>query len=278
MRYVGISGKSMAWTGIIVGAATGGLVALCAYPFVNKFIRNETAKRWTYLLIFFLTLSLSREFLQPPIERYFAAQNLEEDLLKNPAFSALKEFEPTIYAGFINDTKVAMQNGEKESSFYARASAMLTPLVLKRVPVASNAAALEYMKVTIQEVEFVFNKGGDLCYSALMPEPGSTLMPLADIPTALRAADNLALAEVLRSARLQPQQVPTEDDFGKATEPAHAFFRTNGVELEALNGKKVTMVARRRVCEISIDLYKELFKLPPNQAGIAMRYLISAAV
>lgn len=268
----------MAWTGIIVGAATGGLVALCAYPLVNKLIRNETAKRWTYLLIFFLTLSLSREFLQPPIERYFAAQNLEEDLLKNPAFSALKEFEPATYAGFIEGAKVAIKNGEKESDFYLRANAMITPLVLKRVPVASNTAALEYMKVSIQEVDFLFKKGGDLCYSALMPEPGSTLTPFAEIPLTLRTADHLALAEVLRSARLQPQQVPTEDDFAKATEPAHAFFRTNGVELAALSEKKVTMVARRRVCEISIDLYKELFKLPPNQAGIAMRYLISAAV
>lgn len=267
----------MAWTGIIVGAATGALAALCVYPLVNRFIKNETAKRWTYFLIFLLTLALSREFLQPPIERYIVIQNLEETLLSNPAFAALKEFEPPIYAAFVEKAKEGIRSGESASTIRLRANAMVQALVLKRVPVASNAAALAYMKVSIQEVDFLYSKGGEACFLALFPNPKATDTPFADIPASMMQADLLALAEVLRTARLQPQAIPTEDEFAVAAVPAQQFFVENAVELQKISEAKVGVVARRRACEITINLYKELFKLPPAQAGITMRYLISGA-
>lgn len=264
----------MSWIGIAVSAGVGAVVAVAATPAL-KGIKSDPLRNFIYLGVFFVSLAVAREWIAPMAERYYATSQIESEFLKNPAFVAMKSYEPQAYSEILHISKTKLTDGARSAEVFDAVAPVVQTLVVQRVPISSNAAAVQYLRATMDEVRFFFGQGGETCYFALFPDAGRT--DFFSLPTAIQQADAAGLAAVLRDAKIAPQPIPTDEQFANALGPSGlAGLDPQYIpELEAIGRPKLGQAARRRTCEVILAVYDEIFKLPPNQAGVAVRHMLA---
>jgi hypothetical protein len=260
----------MSGVGIVVGAATGIICALIATPILKSTIRSDALRNLVYIGIFAVSLALAKEHVAPPLERHLAASSVEDEFLKNPAFVALKAYERETYTEIVESVKSKITAGASPADLYTSTNSIVQSLVAKRVPITSNSAALQYMRVTIDELRTYYAKPDDKCYLAMFPEFGSA--GFNALPIELQNADFNALATVLRDAKIAPQPIPTETAFTDAvgSNGLAGLDPSYHADLDHLGEPKSGVAQRRRACEITMAIFAELFKLPPERAGVAV--------
>lgn len=266
----------MNWIGTLVAAVCGALAAILLSPVIKRLFKGEATQRWVFLVLFALVLALGREWVSPLAERYYQAHTLEDTLASNQAIAALKTYEPASYVNLISSAKEAVKEGKSKTELAALSSGVIQKMIMKRLPTTSNAAALAYMKVQIDEIRLLHGRQDDVCYAALFPEQAPPMVMSDYITPELREADSSTLAEVLRASALTPERVPTEAQFIQAlgNQATVLFTPARLADLQKLAEMPTSVKDRRRACEITISLYDAIFRLPPDLAGLSTRYLI----
>src|SRR5512139_1731017 len=198
----------MIWISVAVGAICGVLAAGVAVLVV----RNRKENPRSYSLVFAgtmaLLIALSNAFVTPMIKASYAASNIEDSLLDIPAFAAMKQHDPATYKQIVENMKLAVTNGQSLSDTHQAVQNDIVMLLQKRLPRASNEAAAMYTHVMVQEMSELQQKGGDLCYRFLFPQPGQPLDISKYLSDAAKKADLAALGEVIKTSALAPQPVP----------------------------------------------------------------------
>lgn len=260
---------------IIFSAVFGALIAATAGPLVQKIYGSKKLPSFVFLIFFLGALALARLFIAPPLERMYLAYRLEDEYLKTPAFVALKEYEPAMFAQMMEDSREKVTSGAPALELRALNQKAIANLVVKRVPTASNTSAVAYMQANMNELKELHNKPGNLCFQVLFAT-GTVLLEQHVSPAAMQA-DLAALVDVLRAAKLEPQKIPTEADFVEALGPdgLTGIDQNFAEELTKLTQPKHTLREQRRACEATLALYDVLFSLPQPRSGIAIRYLAS---
>ncbi|MDR6536978.1 hypothetical protein [Variovorax soli] len=271
----------MNWIGMVVGAVCGAVGALVATLILGK-KSGEGVGRLVSLAVFAMLFGLSREYVTPILHAHYNAYGIDGELSKSPAWVAMKAYEPVTYNRILDAAQVRLRGGENMGKVTDEMAANVQALILKRVPTTSDVAAVAYMRVMMEEIKVLSDRGDDSCYRFLMPEGAvghSDLIGM--LPKDLAQRDGDALAEVFRAAVVEARPVPTEAQFMEAFRPAVMSLQTLNpryvTDLEALGKPQTTLASKRYTCELTMALYGEVFKLPRDAAGLTLRYLIASA-
>lgn len=272
----------MNWIGAIVGGISGALAVLLFAGGLRlvggKQSEPKTWHKWAYYGLFALVWGVSKETVTPEVQRWYYVQTIEERLAEsNPAFAALQRHEPAAFKQMAAAARESLTGGSDGDAAVSVMRAHFAPLMEKRLPVASDEAATAYMKVTIQEVRELMAGGGDHCYTHLYPGTG----PAPDLTRLVKAetlkADLSAAAAVIESAATKPQ--PALSLEGAILEAAQPAFERLGAkysrgDFTLVDSPQTALKERRRVCELTVDLFTEVFALQKD-SGKVLRALIN---
>lgn len=271
----------MNWIPILVGAGAGALVVVSFHAVLRLLGVNTTVpKRWqqiAYAVVFALTWSLANHLVTPRVQQWHIASNLEANLVDgSPAFAAIQKYEPQVFARMVAEARAAYGQGAGVEETQAKMRAQLVPLIEQRLQVASDAAVHAYMKVNMQELSELLAGTDAACYTFLFSQSG----PAPDITRRVKSEtmkqDQAALAVLIESAATAPQKRIAMAEVEQDLEPILGAIRDKfGADIELLSIQQTGVSAKRRACEITLDMYSRVLALPPAQAGRLLRAMLS---
>lgn len=208
----------------------------------------------------------------PRVQAAIAGPSLDDEQL----FVTIRKYEPEMYARLEREYKAAQKAGTKEA-FMQTAIAEVGTLAQRHMPKASNKSVNDFMGHAIVQLKELQRKPGDACYRFLFPKVSGPA-DLSVLPKSMVDANATYLEAVLVSAIERPQGIPSEEQSMRVLQPILVrLASTYGQDLQMLARPVRSDVERRRVCEISIDLYDQILALPGEDSGNVLRYMITKA-
>ncbi|QXI23534.1 hypothetical protein HU724_004470 [Pseudomonas iranensis] len=263
----------MVWINIAVGAVCGAVASGIVHVFTRK-LKTKRNYSVITLIIMAALFALSRQFITPHINDYYNSAHLEDSLLKNPAYSAIKQYDPTTYNNILSQLDLATKEGKSQDEAVALVHASIVALIQKRIPYASDEAVATYMKVMVQELKELQRAGNKLCYGFLFPQRREAFDMSKYISTSTSQADQKALVEVIKSSSVAPQSIPTERDVLPLLQPILIeLIGKYGDIVSILENAEALGVDKAKVCDMTIVLYDRVLQLPPSQGGKVIRFM-----
>ena len=266
----------MIWINLAIGVVCGLAAALCAAVWVGTLRGNSGRFGIVFVVVLLILLGAARFLVQPHAEARYVMWRLDKQLADNAAFAAIKQYDTPTYRSLMSELHIAVRQGKGEAEGFALVRSIIEPLVLKRLPEASDEAAAKYMGVMIQEMTELQAKGDDLCFRYLFPQGGQGMDIQKHLSAETRKADNTALGELIRSASVSPQQAPLASEAEPLLQPVVAGMNERyGRDLGMLSAPQAPGVNRPKVCEMTISMYNQILKMPPAQSGMLIRYMLA---
>jgi len=263
------------WINIIAGAVLGALAAIVINLVVKRTTLADSVKRTVQIVAVTATVVIGVNLIGPPLQAQYSISEAEENLLNQPDYAAMKKHEPEAYQQMMAILRDGLKAGNSVADIQVAARSVLTGLLEKRMPVAGDAAVVDYMKVSMRELREIHAGGDDACYTFLNPASGKPFDVTKRVSSVTMEADGRALAAVIESAATAPQPrvnlAEHEVSFVKVVEKLQAKY---GDDLAMLDKPQTTPTAKRRVCEMTADLYDDIFAMPSDQAGKLIRALL----
>jgi hypothetical protein len=271
----------MWWISVAAGAASGAFaVLLASFVFGSgpKSVHSAgKTHRFIYLVVFALTWSITNQFIVPQLQLTYAADSLDEAFAAHPAFAALKKYEPQTYAEMLAQGKKDLKAGLEMPVIQSNGRRHLSTLIEKRMPVADDRAVAGYMKVMVAEMRELHAAGDAACYTFLFPESGPPFNLVTRIQSQTRNADGAALARVIETAATAPQQKVSLESVQPQLMPVAVEVQgKHGPKaFDLLNTMQSTPEDKRKVCEVTIDLYAGILKADAASAGRVIRAMLA---
>jgi len=263
---------------VAVAAVCALIAAVLAMIAVNNAGHNKGRFGVAFGICLVLLYGAARLFVQPHAEARYTMYEVDKALARNAAFAALKQYDGPTYRNVLTELNLMVREGKSQREVFLSVRGIVEPLVIKRIPEASDEAAARYMTVLITEMKELYGQGGDLCFRFLFPVKGEVLDIQKNISEATRKEDFAALGELLRSASTAPQTPPLASEAEPLLQPiVMAIAERYGKDLTMLQNPQAPGVDRSKLCEITINLYGRILKLPPDQSGKVIRHMLKKA-
>jgi hypothetical protein len=267
----------MSLTGVIIGAGIGATVAV-GFGLLKKAGGSwiDKVPNWVFSVIAVTTVVVGIRVIGPVADEWLAIKNLDGHLSDNPAFAALKRHEPAVYKAMIQKAEAAHGNGASLEAAVGVMRSELGPLVEKKVPVASDESAADYMAIMILEAGDLYAGNDDACYAFMFPGNGAVNDFTKRVPAHRLSADTAALAKLIESAATKPNTRVTIEQVQPDLQPiVLSIAEKYGKDFDLINSPQTTLPAKRRVCSMIIDLYGRILELPKQQAGRVLRAMLN---
>jgi hypothetical protein len=267
-------GQTMNWLGMITGAVAGGLAAWVSQLIMRKLGRQIAVVRYlVFAVVFGLALFVSREYVQPQV----VATQMETELLKLPVYQALQEHEPAVYAQIAQAMRIAVANKTPNEVIWAQTRPLISGVIGRRAKTASDDAVRQLASVVVDEVSKLHARGDTTCYEMLFPQARPPIDMLALLGEEAAQLELAAQTAIIGSSATAPQPTPTEADIAESLQNVVAALQTKytDADIAALQNPGAAGVNKRKVCEMSADLYREVLKLPAQDSGKVLRFMMS---
>ena len=269
----------MSWMSVALAAASGAAAAVLAMLIVG----NQKERRALYaavaVLLFFALNFVSRQYILPRLDGDFRSRNAEKELLEIPAFAAIKKYDPATFNSLLNELKQGLKEGQSESQLIGVIRSHMTGIIQSRLPGASGEAVLAYMKVMITELKTLQGEGGDLCFRFLFPQTSAEPLDGRKYFTKeLQAKDLAALADVIRTSATERRPKPLEAEVMPTLRPIVAELSNEyGNDVQMLQNPTAPGTDKTKVCAITIKMYEKIFRLPDEDSGRLLRFLLTTS-
>lgn len=267
----------MNWYSVGLAAASGGIAALIASLLFGKKPEKKTAYTIVSVALFVVLNTLSRQFILPELNSRKAIADIESALNEIPAFASIKKYEPETYKELVGSLSDASRQGYSQQQAIDLVRSQISGLVGSRMPHASEEAILTYMGVMVAEMGELQRQGEGLCFKLLFPQVGGGLDGRKVFSQETQKKDLLALDEIIKTSNTK-KVIPSESEVMPSLEPIFASLYTKfGEDVSMIQNPTATNVDKDKVCSITMELYKQILDLPPEQAASALRWMLGQA-
>lgn len=255
-----------------LGAATAGLV-----------IKDKVNRRRAYYLVFslsfLLVMTLMNKFVAPQIYGYLEAEELEEELQKNPAFVAMRQYDRPLYDESVAEAKAAVRNGISSEQILGLMRDKIAPVVQGRIGHASDGTIVRFVQVSQKQLRNLQKRGDGTCYAYMFPTPGPSLVDPKYFDQSITQEELRVTGEVIRDSATSKQVLPTAEEVRPQLELiARALLqRYSQEEMLMLQNPRQPGIDKEKVCEMSIAMYDQVMALPLEQQGPLLRYMLGVA-
>ncbi|MDI6743381.1 MAG: hypothetical protein QMD11_11670 [Smithella sp.] len=263
----------MNWYSVVLAGASGGLAALLASLVLGKNPKNKTAYVIVVAILFIGFNTLSKQYILPKLNTHKAKAEIESVFENIPAFSSIKKYEPETYQQLVNSLIEATKKGYSQQQSIDLVRSQISGLVESRVPHASDEAIVRYLNVMVEEMGELKNQGGGLCYKFLFPQAGDGIDGRQFFSQEIQNKDLQALDEIIKTSNIKRDR-PNENDVMPYLEPIFAsLYSKFGDDVTILDNPNAVNIDKEKVCNITMELYSEILKLPPDQAAGTLRWM-----
>lgn len=267
----------MNWYSIGLAAASGGIAALIASLIFGKKTEKKTAYTIVVVVLFVVINTLSKQFILPELNGYKAVADIESAFNEIPAFASIKRYEPETYQKLVDSLAAVTKQGYSQQQAIDLVRSQISGLVESRMPHASDEAILAYMSVMVTEMDELHKKGNGLCYKLLFPQVGGGIDGRKVFSQETQKKDLMALDEIIKTSNTK-KPIPSESTVMPSLEPIFvSLYSKFGEDVSMIENPTAANVDKEKVCNITMNLYKEILALPPEQAVSTLRWMFGQA-
>jgi hypothetical protein len=265
------------WASVILAGLAGALSVAIAHLLV----RNPKKRQITYALVLVLSFAilnaLSRVFVLPHIHGWQTEEAIERQLGQIPAYREVRKGDPQAYERIRAIVRDGIREAQRSEIVAGRIRAVLSELVVKYIPYASDDAVVDFARVMVREIEELTRVDPNFCYRFLFPEQYGPLDASKHIDPKTLQNDLAALAILIRTATHNPQ--PGPDVSRSEALLKTVYIRVNeeyGDDVRLLDNPHGQSVDKEKVCTIIAGLYKHVLNMPKKQSGMVLRYMFAS--
>jgi hypothetical protein len=212
----------------------------------------------------------------PLVHRYLVdPYRLDAVLDATPAYRALEEHEPQAYQRIRGEMLEATRRGESAVAASARMRAAIGALLPKYLQRADDDALIDYMRVTMDELEQISRHDIAAAYAFLVPDPAKPVNVMAHISADLMRRDSEALARLIATGAKRREPHPPnargEAAFEKVVEQVRGQI---GDDFDALQRMGQPDADPQKIVRGTLVLYRTVFALPAADAAEVLRFLL----
>ncbi len=236
---------------------------------------------WQWRVVFLLMVTLTGLSLTGCGIRERINQDRAETILKKgKVYQVLAQQEPETYQKIVTEATDSISMGETEETLASRLRPLVMAVLPKYFSRCSDKALVNYLQVTIKELEQVLAKDPDAAFALMFPTPENAATNLTrNIDRTILESEQEALAQVIQSGN-QPETIPINRE--RAQENLIPIVRRlqeqHGPDtVDLLENPTAPGIDKARVCRILIDLYREILSLPQENSAEISRMMLSEA-
>lgn len=242
-------------------------------------VRSTSLRVWQGVLLFLLPLLLANllwfSWLHPRQERQALASEVSTQLSLAPGYRLLKIQEPALWQLLNRELLHKRLAGIPADQALGDMRGWLMDLVNQRLARASDEAILNYIRVSVEEMQALQQQEPQRCFRFLYPQVNGGVNLQQVLSPELNQRDGEALEALLQNStgdELAVDQPQAQRDLQRVVENLYGKW---GDKLQQLNMPADTAVDRSTMCAMSIDLYSGILALPDKQAANLLRKMVS---
>lgn len=202
--------------------------------------------------------------------------SIENTLADFPLLEEIKKVDSKSYEIIKEEMRNAMRNGVSSDEAIYRVSPILLQFGMKYIPVSSDDALIRCMEVLTRTMDELTQRDPSQTYKWLFPEQYGYVH--AEMYVEKETANLMmnALADVVRTGASNPKTAIDAEEAEKTLEIIFSrLFIKYGMELEALSDVHSPQVDKKRACDLMIDFYTEILRLPRRESCTLFRYILT---
>lgn len=188
-------------------------------------------------------------------------KKLESDLLKEKVFQAIKIYEPKEFKKIIQIINSSIKNGEPRKEMFLKTRKIAQKLFLKYLPYSSNKLIIDFLKLTIEEMNAIHKKSPIVCYEFSMGT-AKYFNPKDYFSKALIKKELNLMAKVIKSGATNPQKIPLAKDVEKIQTKLYISLMVDaGKDFFLLDKKKPTKSEKIKLSKVIIIMFEKILEL-----------------
>ena len=242
-------------------------------------VRTTSLRLWQGVILFLLPLVLANllwfSWLHPRQERQALAQEVSTQLSLAPGYRLLKTQEPALWQLLNRELLHKRMEGVPADQALGELRGWLMDLVNQRMARADDATLVNYLRVSVEEMQALQQPEPQRCFRFLYPQVNGGINLQQALSPELYQRDAQALDKLLLKSTGNDQpldQALAQRDLQSIIEKLYGKW---GDKLQQLNMPADTAVDRSAMCAMSIDLYSGILALPAKQAANLLRKMVS---
>lgn len=267
----------MDWYSVVVAAACGGVAgaigALVAMGFKNKRAKPIISTVVTVLL-FTALFAWAKVTIVADHREQAALAEFDALVIGNPAYESIQEFAPEAMNEVRNYLKKAVRENHDSLLVETSTRQITASVIVSRLPKASDAAILNAIQLTVDQMKWLDDRGDGSCFRFLFPHVDGGIRALDVFSQELMDRDYESTRLILSTYDVT-REIPAEAHAMEVLNPVYVeLFQTYGQEAVAeLADVTVDGIDRSQICSILIDLYAMILARADEDAATALRWM-----
>ncbi|MEA9390072.1 hypothetical protein SJI19_05820 [Acerihabitans sp. TG2] len=206
-------------------------------------------------------------------------RNFEQAMADIPMYQTIKKYEPTLYSSMLESAVSLKKNGSSRQQIIDMLQLKHASILLARIRYATDDTLIEHVAVNLQQIQKLYVQKEQKCFKYLFPQLDGGIDPVQLLPLNIMqrrmAVDNALIIASYET----PRTINTQQDDAMAQHELSLIFQ----QMLLLYGQDITMLDapadpnsdREKICEMTIDLYQRVLKLPAKQSSSVLRTMLT---
>lgn len=266
----------MNWYQVALAGLCGGIAAMVGRLLFGKDGENRTAQVAVVLVTFVGLTAISHQWVLPKIKTYRAKAEVTAALQGVPALASLEKYAPQTYQQIARSMIAAIEKGSSPKEAGMAVRVQIQNLIEARLPHASDAAMISYMRVMHAEIGELQSKKNGTCYRFLFPQASAGLDIATHISKDLQNRDMATLDELIKTSNGKRPKPADEQVLPQLQPVMMALHEKYGASMAMIENPTAPGVDKEKVCSITYDMYQKILALPEAQAAVTLRWMLAA--
>jgi hypothetical protein len=272
----------MDWYQVGVAAACGGVAALIGAA-AGSLVRNAKYKPIAVTVVTVVMMAVLFAWAKTTIvaehKHEVALAEFEALAKDNPAFGALREYAPEVMTEVRSYLGEAVKQSHTPLQIETRTREIIFGVVTGRLSRASDAAVINSVQLSVDQMKWLHARGDDSCFRYLFPQVGGGISAAEVFSEELLARDYESTRRIL-STYDEDRAIPSAEQATAILNPIYlALFEKYGQDRVAqLADVTAPGIDREEICTISTDLYVMILAGADEEAVTVLRWMFDQFV
>ncbi|MDN0089168.1 DNA gyrase [Yersinia nurmii] len=263
----------MNWNEIAISAVIGAVLV----GVVSLLKKNGKIGKFSGVMLVATPIIIGNFVYYKYINQNIDRAEVEYSIEKFAVYQTIKQQDPTLYTNLVNRLVALKSGGSSEQEIIDEIKQSVALLTVSKIQSAPDKSVVEYMSVILDELHFYQenDKTHQLCYKALYPQVEGGVNTVKELPATLVQRDLEALNNLFTASTGKPIKPENEQYRGQLEAIVQELHQKYGDDLLMLSNPTAANVDRKKVCDMAVELYGNVLRLPQKEAGTIIRTMLA---
>ncbi|HHL2559455.1 TPA: DNA gyrase [Yersinia enterocolitica] len=267
----------MNWTEVLISAGVAAVLGVITTGLRN---RNKLGKLGAILWVIIPIIVgniIYYHYINPNGLRSNDRAQIERSFEGYPVFQTLKQQEPALYTQLIDNFIQSKKEGHSDQQLIDEMRRSVAELTVQRIQRAPDENVIDYMTVILEELRYyqANHHSEHLCFKALFPQVSGGVNTAKVLPKELLMRDLDSINRLFKASSGGVIKTDNQEHENKLNIIVAQMQQQYGDDLQMFSNPASPDVDRAKICDMSIDMYSQILKLPPDDAGAVLRSMLS---